>query len=259
MNGIARPLLEVCVETAAGIGAAVNGGADRIELCTALGVGGLTPPASLVRVAARQPLPVHLLSRPREGDFVYGPAEQALVADDIRSAAEAGLAGVVIGASRSDRRLDVATLGAWVAHARALGEARGRALSLTLHRAFDLVPDPADALEQAVALGFDRILTSGGVPRAVEGLAMLAARQRQAGGRIVILAGSGVTAQTLPSILAAGMREVHASCRTAVPVASASPERRFGFVGAEGASTDSDKVAALVAILAKHNLNNTNL
>ncbi|WP_280139194.1 copper homeostasis protein CutC, partial [Sphingomonas gellani] len=100
-----RRLLEVCVDSVAGLVAATQGGADRIELCAALGIGGLTPPESLIRAAAAGTLPVHLLCRPREGDFIASTAERALVADDIRLAAEAGLAGVVIGASEADRRL----------------------------------------------------------------------------------------------------------------------------------------------------------
>ncbi|SEM38771.1 copper homeostasis protein, partial [Sphingomonas gellani] len=95
----------MCVDSVAGLVAATQGGADRIELCAALGIGGLTPPESLIRAAAAGTLPVHLLCRPREGDFIASTAERALVADDIRLAAEAGLAGVVIGASEADRRL----------------------------------------------------------------------------------------------------------------------------------------------------------
>jgi copper homeostasis protein len=242
-------LLEVCVETARGLAAAIDGGADRIELCSALSVGGLTPPGSLIRIAAEAPCPVHLLARVRAGDFVHDAAEAAQVADDIRAAADAGLAGVVIGASAADRRLDVALLARWIAHARALGEARGRPLSLTLHRAFDLTPDLDTALEDAIALGFDRILTSGGQPRAVDGCATLARLQVAARGRIVLLAGSGVTAETLPAILATGVREVHASCRTSHPVAADAPEYRFGFIGRDVAETDARKVAALAAAL----------
>lgn len=238
-------LLEVCVETIAGLEAAVRGGADRIELCAALSVGGLTPPGSLIRAAATSPLPVHLLARPRAGGFVFDRAEQALIADDIRVAAEAGLAGVVIGASTGDRRLDTAVLAHWIDHARTLGQQRGTALSLTLHRAFDLVPDPLTALEQAVALGFDRILTSGGEPRAIDGIATLAALHRQAAGRIIILAGSGVNVETAPTLLKTGIVELHASCRTTHEVAPDSLERRFGFVAAQNGDTDAERVAAL--------------
>ena len=241
--------LEVCVETVAGLHAAVEGGADRIELCAALSVGGLTPPASLVRAAAEMPVPVHLLARPSAGGFVYDAAEQALIADDIRTAADAGLAGVVIGASTAQRTLDAPVIARWIALARTLGEARGAPLSLTLHRAFDLVPDPIAALDTAIALGFDRILTSGCTPRAIDGLATLAVLHTRADGRITILAGSGVNAATAPAILATGIRELHASCRSVLPGDDATPERRFGFVGPEEATTDPVRVAELAKII----------
>lgn len=245
-------MLEICVEDQAGLQAAIAGGADRIELCAALSVGGLTPPASLVAIARAAPIPVHLLARPREGDFVYRAAEAAQVADDITLAVQAGLAGVVIGASDTDRRLDTALLAEWVAHARRAGAARGRPLSLTLHRAFDLCPDLAAALEQAVALGFDRILTSGGAPRAVDAVARLAALHVQADGRIAILAGSGVDETTLPAILATGVGEVHASARTPRPFRPDRPEARFGFVSAAPKATDPAVVARLKAMLTAH-------
>ena len=97
------------------------------------------------------------------------------------------LAGVVIGASDRQRRLDVGLLAQWVGQARVLGAERGAPLSLTLHRAFDLCPDLPTALEDAILLGFDRVLTSGGAPRAVDGAAMLERLHRQADGRITIL------------------------------------------------------------------------
>jgi len=180
---------------------------------------------------------------------VYDAAEQALIADDIRTAADAGLAGVVIGASTEQRTLDAPVLARWIALARALGEARGASLSLTLHRAFDLVPDPIAALDTAIALGFDRILTSGCAPRAIDGLATLAALHAHAAGHIVILAGSSVNAATAPAIVATGIRELHASCRSVRPVTDATPERRFGFVGPEDGRTDPVRVAELAKII----------
>lgn len=239
-----RRLLEVCVEDVAGIHAAVAGGADRIELCAALAVGGLTPPASLIAAAAQAPIPVHLLVRPRDGNFTYAAAEAALVAADIRAAAEAGLAGVVIGASRPDYQLDGELLAVWVAVARSAP----RPLSLTLHRAFDLCPDPLAALENAIALGFDRILTSGCAPKAIDGRATLAALVAAAGDRLTILAGSGIDATTLPPILETGVREVHASCRSPLGAVDAR-EISFGFQAGPRLATDADKVAGLRKLL----------
>ena len=239
-----RRLLEVCVEDVAGIDAAIAGGADRIELCSALAVGGLTPPASLIAAAAQAPIPVHLLARPRDGNFAFTAAEAALVAADIRAAAEAGLAGVVIGASRADQSLDADLLAQWIAVARSCD----RPLSLTLHRAFDLCPDAPAGLETAIALGFDRILTSGGAPRAVDGIGTLARLVAAAGDRLTILPGSGIDSTTLPAILKTGAREVHASCRSPQGAVDAR-EIAFGFQTGPRLVTDPIKVAGLRKLL----------
>ncbi|KQU49832.1 copper homeostasis protein CutC [Sphingomonas sp. Leaf339] len=245
--------LEVCVEDLAGIDAAIAGGADRIELCSALTVGGLTPATSLIRTAANIPLPVHLLCRPRAGGFVYTVAEQALVADDIRIAADAGLAGAVIGASHSRGGLDTSLLAEWVALARSLAIDRGKPLSLTLHRAFDLCPDLTEALDEAIALGFDRILTSGGTPKAIDGIATLTHLHMRAAGRIGILPGSGIDPTTLPAILATGVDEVHASCRRPVTErVEEMTERRFGFIADPNLGTNASAVAAIKAMLRAH-------
>lgn len=241
-------MLEVCVEEAAGIDAAVAGGADRMELCAGLSLGGLTPSPALIRAAAACPVPALLLARPREGDFRYDAREAALVAEDISDAAQAGLAGVVIGANDQHNHLDTNLLAQWVAHARVEGEKRGRPLLLTLHRAFDLCPDHGAALEAAIALGFDRILTSGGQPRAVDGAATLAALVRQAAGRIIILPGGGIDAGNVSTILATGVREVHASCRAPLG-APGEQEKRFGFQAGPRLRTQADKVAALRALV----------
>lgn len=240
--------LEVCVEEAAGVRAAVQGGGDRMELCAGLSVGGLTPSPALIRLAASVPVPTLMLCRPREGDFRYDSEEAALVAADIADAAEAGLEGVVIGATDASGGLDTPLLAQWVAHARRAGDRRGRPVSLTLHRAFDLCPDPAAALEQAVSLGFDRILTSGGSPRAIDGAATLAGLVKQAAGRIIILAGGGVDANSLPTLRAAGVTEFHASCRRPTGDAGEA-ERRFGFQAGPRLRTDADTVAALKRML----------
>jgi copper homeostasis protein len=244
-------MLEVCVEETAGIDAAVAGGADRMELCAGLSLGGLTPPASLIRAAAACPVPALLLARPREGDFHYDAQEARLVAQDITDAAEAGLAGVVIGANDPYNRLDTNLLAQWVAHAHAEGEKRGRPLLLTLHRAFDLCPDHAEALEVAIGLGFQRILTSGGQPRAVDGALTLAGLVRQAADRIIILPGGGIDSTNLPTILATGVQEVHASCRTPLGQPG-DQEKRFGFQSGPRLRTHPDKVAGLRAILMTH-------
>ena len=218
---VRRVLLEVCVDTPANLHAAVAAGAGRIELCAALEGGGLTPSAGFMRLAAGAGVPVHALIRPRGGGFGYTAAELDVMAADIAAARGAGLAGIAVGASRADGTLDTDAL------RRLLRAAEG--LSLTLHRAFDLAPDKAAALEDAVALGFARVLTSGGARSAPEGAAMLAALVRQARGRVVVLPGAGITPANAPALLAAtGAAELHASCRSPAP-ASAPGLHALGF------------------------------
>ena len=227
-------LLEVCVDDVAGLNAAVEGGADRIELCSSLDLGGVTPSAGLMAEASRSGLPVIALIRPRAGGFVHTAAEERVMLRDIELAAELGLAGVAIGALNDDLTLDLAMLERLIT--------RVAGLQLTLHRAFDLVPDPAEALEQAITLGFHRILTSGGALHASAGAAQLAALVAQSRGRIRILAGSGITPDNVGALLAAtGVREVHASCRAPGP--ESTPELiAFGFAAPSPARRTSAAV-----------------
>lgn len=213
-------IVEVCVDTVEGLAAAIAGGADRIELCSALGVGGLTPSPGFMRHAAGAGVPVMAMIRPRAGGFHYAPDELAVMAGDIAAVRDAGLVGVVLGASLPDGRLDVAAL------SRLTAAAEG--LSLTLHRAFDLVPDWEAALEAAIALGFSRILTSGGAATAVAGIDRLVALQARAAGRIVILPGAGITAETVAALVPMRPVEVHGSCSVARAVGGRSVELGFG-------------------------------
>lgn len=238
-------VLEICIEDVAGLDAAVVGGADRVEIGAALSVGGVSPAPSLIAAAAAAPITAHMLVRPREGGFSYSSREVAMMAADIEAAAAAGLAGVVFGATLSDRTLDADLLAALVQRAK-----RPRAsgpLSVTLHRAFDLCPDLAAALETAISLGFDQILTSGGAPTAPAGAAMLARLHRQAAERIVILAGSGVDVTTVDAVVAAGITDIHASCRTGVDPANDGTdwERRFGFASGPRRHANPTEIAAL--------------
>ena len=236
-------MLEVCVDSAEGLAAALAGGADRIELCAALELGGLTPQAGLVAEAAAAGVPVHAMIRTRPGDFVYSGAELRLMETEIAAMRAAGLAGVVLGASLPDGRLDLAALGRLCAAARGLDR--------TLHRAVDLTPDPEEAVEQAVGLGFDRILSSGGAVRAVDGLDRLERMHRAAAGRLVVMPGSGITPQTLPAVLQrVPAPEIHASCAGAMPQSPAAI--RLNFAGPERRETDAERVRALRRVLAGH-------
>lgn len=236
-----RPMLEICVDDAAGLAAAVSGGADRIELCSALSVGGLTPSIGLMTLAARAPIPVHALIRPRPGDFHHGRDEVEIMKRDVAAAREAGLAGVVIGASLTDGRLDETALSALIA------EADG--VTLTLHRAFDLAPDLIEAMETAIGLGFHHILSSGGRRTALEGIETLAKLGEAAGDRISIMPGGGVRADVAAQLLALpGIRELHASCSRA-PAACDPRLAEFGFIKPDSRETDEEAVRALKAVM----------
>lgn len=234
-------LLEVCVDDAAGLAAAIAGGADRVELCSVLELGGLTPMPGLMALAASAPVPVRAMIRPRGGDFVFEKGDLAAMLADIAAARAAGLTGVVLGASLPDGRLDIPMLEHLVAAAGGLEK--------TLHRAVDLVPDLEEAVDQAVALGFDTILTSGRAVSALQGLADLGAMHRHAAGRLTIMAGAGISAATAPQILRhVPLGAVHGSCSEPVAPASASAQA-LGFVSPDRRRTSPEKVAALKAAL----------
>lgn len=202
-------LLEVCVDTIEGAIAAVNGGAVRIELCSALSEGGLTPSLGLMKAASALPVPVFAMIRPRGGLFRYSADEQLVMLDDIDAARAAGLAGVVLGAQDEDGHLDTQVL------KRLLDRANG--MGSTLHRVIDVVPEPLDALATAIELGFDRVLTSGGKPFADQGVDLIAEMVKFADGRISIVPGCGLTPENVVGVLrATGVTEIHAAC--ALPI-----------------------------------------
>lgn len=238
-------ILEICVDDVAGLEAAVRGGADRIELCAALSGGGVTPSVGFMHRAAAYGLPVSVMIRPRAGDFVFTRDEADVMKRDIDAARAAGLSGVVLGASREDGSLDLPLLEELRRHA--------NGLDVTLHRAFDVVPAMDEALEAAVALGFSRILTSGGARSALEGVDTLARLLEVAAGRIAIMPGAGVRPQSVQTLLDRLLiTEIHASC-SAVP--HYDPESRvakLGFTGAGRKVTDEAAVRELKAILTAH-------
>lgn len=199
-------LLEVCIDSPEGLAAAIAGGANRIELCAALDVGGLTAPPGMMALAARAPIPVYAIIRPRAGNFIYDADNEAAMLADIDAVRARGLAGVVIGASRPDMTLDLPLLKRLIACADGLG--------VTLHRAFDLVPDPFEALEQAIELGVERILTSGLKVSGPEGVDLLKQLAERAGNRVSIMPGGGINLSTVERVVReTGVREIHSSCR----------------------------------------------
>lgn len=235
-------ILEVCIDTPAAIAVAALGGADRIEVCAALALGGLTPSSGLVAAAVASGVPVMAMIRPRPGGFDYDDAALAVMADDIDRVAALGVAGIVVGAL-AGAALDAGALEMLIARARAAGGRRGRAVQTTLHRAIDLCADPLAAVEQAVALGFDHVLSSGGAPTAVEGADMLRAMRRIAAGRCAIVAGAGVTPDNVRALVATtGVAAVHASCTVARAADAAAAALGFG---SGEARIDLDRVFAL--------------
>ena len=234
-------LLEICVDDAAGVDAAHAGGADRIELCAALELGGLTPSPALIDHAVASGLPVHMMIRPRAGGFVLEPGEAQLMRDEIRFGLARGAAGVVVGALLPDGNLDREALARF---RDAVPDA-----TLVLHRAIDLVPDPVAAVHAAAALGYDKILSSGGAPSAAQGVATLAAMAATAGDRLSIIAGAGVTPENAAEILArTGVREIHGSASRPGPDPDAAT-LRLGFATGPRRRTDQRIVRRLRAAI----------
>jgi len=195
------------VQDPEGVLAAARGGADRLELCSALALGGLTPSAGLVVAAVAGGLPVHVLIRPRAGGFDYTDLERELVLTDVRRAVEFGAAGVVVGATRQGV-VDVDL----VLRVRELADS----VDVTFHRAFDTLENREAALEQLIALGIDRVLTSGGATRAPDALSELAALVEQAAGRIQVMAGAGIDSASVVAVAATGVDAVHSSAKRLV-------------------------------------------
>lgn len=240
MKNIHIPI-EICTGDPDGVMAAVNGGADRIELCAGLAEGGVTPSIAMIHFAVTR-IPTNVLIRPRGGDFVYTRDELAVMERDIIEAVGAGASGVVTGALTPDGNIDVEACRNLLKHAENLDN--------TFHRAFDVVADPFDALETIIQLGFKRLLTSGQRSSALDGASLIAELHNRAEGRIKIMAGAGVTPANATRILAlSNADELHASARKLrESVMSYSVLTSMGSADADDGSrmaTDMDTVRAL--------------
>lgn len=216
--------IEVCCPDIPSVRRAVEGRADRIELCTALELDGLTPSREEIREAVAlchaNGVKVHVLIRSREGNFVYNESEVQQMSDEIVMSLEEGTDGIVIGALTEDGALDIPTCQKWIAVAKEWQKEQGRAeLGITFHRAFDVCNNPMQALEEIIAMGCNRLLTSGQEPSAVKGIPMLKKLVEASEGRLCILAGAGVSAENYMQIVEeAGVTEVHGSFKGGVPV-----------------------------------------
>lgn len=201
-------ILEICTGSIESVLAAKAGGAQRVELCSALAEGGVTPSVGLMREARKvEGIKMNVLIRPRGGDFLYTEEEIRIMEADIRAAKEVGADGVVIGALTKEGRVDMD------ACRRMMTAAEG--MSVTFHRAFDMVSDMNRALEDVIALGCEKILTSGLMPTAEEGIENLCTLVEKAAGRISIMPGSGVSPVNAARIVkATGVGEIHASARS---------------------------------------------
>lgn len=214
MSGPRR--IEVCVDSVDSARAAEAGGADRIELCAALGEGGLTPTAGLMEtVRARVRLPIAVMIRPRAGDFCYGDDEFEVMRRDLALLKRLGADMAVFGLLNPDGSVDRDRT------ARLTEEARP--LPVTFHRAVDVTRDPREALETLIELGVERVLTSGQEKSVLEGLEVITELIQLAGERLIVVPGGGITERNLPRILReCGAREFHVS-------ASATRDSRMEF------------------------------
>jgi copper homeostasis protein len=202
--------LEIVASTVRSCVAAERGGADRIELCAALGTAGVTPSAGTIKaVKAAVSIPVFVMIRPREGDFVYSEEEILVMEHEIDAAQVYGADGIVFGCLTPDGNVDIATTKRLIA--------RSAPLPVVFHRAFDVTNDLFKSLEEIIECGCIRILTSGGQPKINEkGIETLHALSKQAAGRITIMPGGGVTEEVLPKFDKTLITEVHTSAREEV-------------------------------------------
>ena len=187
-------LFEICVEGVDGAVAAQEGGGDRVELCASLLEGGLTPSFGTIRAALKLCyIPIHVILRPRGGDFLYSDAEFASMLDDAREIARMNAAGIVIGCLTEDGRIDEVRMKALIAAA--------QPLSVTCHRAFDMTRDPEEALEALIRCGVHRVLTSGQRSTAVEAIPLLKKLNSQAAGRIIIMACGDLAPENIAQVV----------------------------------------------------------
>lgn len=226
--------IEVCVDNIASFDNAVSAGADRIELCSALPLGGLTPTYGLSLLASRSPISTYAMIRPRGGYFVYSANEVDLMCDEIQCFRDLGFSGIVVGALTTNAQIDIKATSKFVSCAGDMG--------VTFHRAFDLVVDPFSALESLIDLGCERVLTSGCESTATAGIECIRQLVEQSQQRISIMPGCGVNKANAKTIIdSTGAREIHLSAKRAHP----SPMRSEHIKAAMGSNANDDHLVGI--------------
>lgn len=233
-------LLEIAANSVASALAAQAGGAGRVELCCALELGGLTPSHATIAMAReRLRIPLYVLIRPRAGDFLYDDDECEVMRRDIETCVALGCDGIALGVLDADGNVNMERCYGLIAAAGRIG--------VTFHRAFDLVREPHRALDDVIALGCERVLTSGGQASATEGAALLRELVVQANGRIGIMPGAGVTARNISALATAtGAHEIHASAKRQLPSGMRHRPPRLADMQGGGLRSDVEQVRALV-------------
>lgn len=237
-------ILEICVDSVGGVRAADAAGADRVELCADLLEGGLTPSRGMIRQArATGGIGLHVMIRPRGGDFLYDDDEFAVMRSDVDTAKSEGADGVVIGMLTAAGEVDIRRTSELISLA--------RPLKVTFHRAFDMARDPFQSLETLIGLGVDRVLTSGHEATVLEGLALIGELLRRAGDRIIVMPGGGITPRNVGRIVAAARpKEIHFAAFD--PAASAMEFRRpHVFMGGELRPPEYDRWMTSAALIAE--------
>ncbi|HHT7855597.1 copper homeostasis protein CutC [Pasteurella multocida] len=242
--------LEVCIDNIESAIIAENAGADRLEICSSLALGGLTSSYSLIKnVINIVNIPCYIMIRPRAGDFLFSTQEVNMMLDDIRLAKQLGAQGIVIGALTKHADIDLSVCETLIQAAEGLG--------VTFHRAFDLCRDPVTSLEQLIQLGCERVLTSGQKASAVEGQPLIKQLVSQASNRIRIMAGAGINAQNAALLVKnTGITELHLSGKGYR--LSEMPYHANAVMGENGENdqkiwrTDFDKIRAVKASIEKY-------
>jgi copper homeostasis protein len=240
-------LFEICVEGIDGAVAAQEGGGDRIELCASLLEGGITPSFGTIRATLKLCyIPVHVILRPRGGDFLYSEAEFATMLDDAAELRKLNAAGIVIGCLTADGRIDEDRMTALIEAA--------QPLRVTCHRAFDMTRDPEEALEALIRCGVHRVLTSGQQPRAVDAIPLLKRLNQQAKDRIIVMACGELAPDNIAQVVReTGGTEFHFAALKTVPSGMAYRNPSVGMGGTEldreysNTVTDPELIRATIA------------